>query len=146
MAKSADKAPYPLKGQYVYGHGPYEAWLELDGVKVPVSYNTGVRMSDGGVSHITPTAEEIMSDLQPFAERYRQAYGGDWVFHVENREQEPPFVRGSRQLAEEVILSGPDTPGRRFLAALRAGESLLAPMGVRYVKDLPGMEPWFTGD
>ena len=126
--------PYVLKNQYIYGLGQFECWLEgSDGYRMPVSYRTGVRLSDGSVNPITTTSDQLLALTRRFCDEYRGAYGKDWVFHVEHRGEEPHFVLGSRQIAEEIILAGPDTPGKRFLLG-RQGS------GLQDMNDLPGME------
>ena len=139
MAKAADTEPHVLKGEYIHGLGLFECYLEnSEGMRVESAYRTAVRMSDGRSSPITRTADQMVVLLQPFAQGFSQTYGGKWVLHVEHRVEEPPFVRGSKQMAEDVVMAGPDTPGRRFLIGLRKGKKEQG--GLQDMNKLAGME------
>ena len=131
--------PYVLKGEYIHGLGLFECYLEnSEGMRVEIAYRTAVRMSDGGSSPITRTADQMVELLQPFVRGFSQTYGGKWVLHVEHRVEEPPFVRGSKQMAEDVVMAGPDGPSRQFLIGLRKGKKEQG--GLQDMNTLAGME------
>ena len=57
----------------------------------------------------------------------REKCGGTWYLDIRGRQPESVIFdrpRGARAEAERVIVSGPDTPGRRFLLARKPWLSL----------------------
>jgi len=82
-------------------------------------------------------ADHVIEQMADWTrQRAENMYGGDWVVirHWENKAIPPDDgLRGdeARKKAEQIVLSGPDSPGKRFLLA---GGSISRPV----LKSVPG--------
>lgn len=96
-----------------------------------LTYPTAGVWPNGVVKRAKWTSELLMEAMQPTFRKVRSVYGGDWVLDIRRALRIVPETErraGALAAAEQRIMDGPDTPGRRWLVRNRGKPAPVTPI------------------